>query len=118
LFPDEAKARDILSEFMEWRNSDKAVPDRDCDEGETALVSDPEHGMTVIPGYGSFEEMLDSGDIDVAVAQEALEKIPAWVLHKMMDDERLAAVINEAYDRDIAPGDVDAFMDSKRDDRS
>ena len=117
LFPDEAEARDILSEFMEWRDSDEEPPERNWNEGEAALVSNPEHGMTVIPGYASFTEMLNSGDIAATVARKALGHIPSWVLHKMMDDERLAEVINEAYDRAIDPSDVDAFMDSIRDDR-
>lgn len=114
LFPSEAKARDILSEFMEWRDSDAAAPEQTWDEGETALVSHPEHGMTVIPGYGPFKEMLDSGEIDASVVRKALEQMPSWVLHELMDDEQLAAVASEAYDRDLDPGDVDAFMASVR----
>ena len=116
LFADEAKARDILSEFMEWRDSDEEPPKQRWDEGETALVSHPEHGMTVIPGYRQFKDMLDSDELDVSAARTALEQMPPWVFHEMMDDERLAEVISEAYDRDIDPDDIDAFMDNVRDD--
>ncbi len=118
LFLSEAEARDILSEFMEWRDADAAPPEQDWNEGETALVSHPEHGMTVIPGYGSFRDMLDSGEIDATVARKALEQMPSWVLQELMDDEQLAEVASEASDRNLDPGDVDAFMASVRDDWS
>ncbi len=116
LFPDEAEARDILSAFMEWRDSDEEAPEDEWSDGETALVSHPEHGMTVIPGYGSFKSMLDRDELDASVAQKALEQMPSWVLKELMDDGRLAQVVNDVYGQDIDSSEVDAFMDSVRDD--
>jgi len=116
LFPDEAEARDILSAFMEWRDSDEEPPEQDWSDGETALVSHPEHGMTVIPGYGTLKDMLDSDMLDVPATRKALEQMPSWVLRELMDDERLAQVVNDVYDRDVDSTEVDAFMDSIRDD--